>query len=149
MKAAYIKQTGPPENIIYGELPTPKPTDSQVLVRVSAVAVNPIDTYIRSGAVQMPLALPFIVGCDVAGVVEMAKAIGARVITTAGTPEKLNLCRQLGADLAINYKTEDVDARIKEFAPDGVNVWWETLREPNFERTVPLLARRGRMIVTA
>src|SRR5205814_5748984 len=79
----------------------------------------------------------------------MAKAIGARVITTAGTPEKLNLCRALGADLAINYKTDDVAARIKEFAPGGVNVWWETLREPNFERTVPLLARRGRMIVMA
>ncbi len=48
MKAAYIKQTGPPENIIVGELPTPEPTGSQVLVRVKAAALNPIDTYIRS-----------------------------------------------------------------------------------------------------
>jgi NADPH2:quinone reductase len=84
-------------------------------------------------------------------VVQMAKALGAKVITTAGSDEKVALCRSLGADLAINYKTEDVDARIKEFssAGGGVNVWWETLREPNFERTVPLLARRGRMIVMA
>jgi NADPH2:quinone reductase len=82
-------------------------------------------------------------------VVQMAKAIGAKVITTAGSDEKVAVCQSLGADLAINYKTQDVDARIKEFAPDGVNVWWETLREPNFERTVPLLARRGRMIVMA
>jgi NADPH2:quinone reductase len=82
-------------------------------------------------------------------VVQMAKAIGAKVITTAGSDEKVALCRSLGADWAINYKSDDVDARIKEHAPGGVNVWWETLREPNFERTVPLLARRGRMIVMA
>jgi NADPH2:quinone reductase len=82
-------------------------------------------------------------------VVQMAKILGARVITTAGTEEKLNHCRGLGADLAINYKTQDVDAAIKEFAPRGVNVWWETLREPNFERTIPLLTTRGRMIVMA
>jgi NADPH2:quinone reductase len=49
----------------------------------------------------------------------------------------------------INYKAEDVDAAIRKLAPKGVDVWWETLREPNFERTVPLLAMRGRMIVMA
>ncbi|HVV02360.1 MAG TPA: zinc-binding dehydrogenase, partial [Verrucomicrobiae bacterium] len=44
---------------------------------------------------------------------------------------------------------EDVEAAIRKFAPGGVNVWWETLRDPNFERTIPLLALRGRMIVMA
>ena len=82
-------------------------------------------------------------------VVQMAKITGARVITTAGTDAKVAECRAMGADLAINYKTQDVDAAIKKFAPDGVNVWWETLREPNFERTFPLLAMRGRMILMA
>ena len=242
MKAAYIQRVGPPENILYGDLPAPEPTGSQVLVRVAAVAVNPIDTYLRSGAVKMELPLPFVVGCDLAGVVErcgpevqrlkpgmrvwgsnqglmgrqgtfaeyaavdeawlyptpdgvsdqqaaagalvgitahlglvrcakltagetlfvnggsggvgstvvqMAKAIGARAITTAGSDEKVEICRALGADLAINYRTGDVDAAIRHFAPHGVNVWWETLREPNFERSVSLLAPRGRMIVMA
>ena len=37
----------------------------------------------------------------------------------------------------------------KKLAPDGVNVWWETLREPNFDQAVPLLAPRGRMILMA
>jgi NADPH:quinone reductase len=82
-------------------------------------------------------------------VVQMAKAAGARVITTAGTDEKVAACQRLGADLAVNYKTQDIDAAIKAFAPQGVNVWWETLREPNFERAVPLLAMRGRMVVMA
>jgi NADPH2:quinone reductase len=82
-------------------------------------------------------------------VVQMAKAMGARVITTAGTDEKVAECRKLGADAAVNYKTQDVDAAIRDFAPKGLNVWWESLREPNFERVVPLLAMRGRMIVMA
>jgi NADPH2:quinone reductase len=82
-------------------------------------------------------------------VVQMSKAIGARVITTAGSDEKVKACRELGADFAINYKSEDVNSRIKEFSPEGVDVWWETLREPNFDQAVPLLAARGRMILMA
>src|SRR5689334_2285426 len=80
-------------------------------------------------------------------VVQMAKILGARVATTAGSDEKVKVCRELGADLAINYKSQDVDAALREFAPKGINVWWETLREPNFERAIPLLALRARMIV--
>jgi NADPH2:quinone reductase len=82
-------------------------------------------------------------------VIQMSKILGAKVVTTAGSDEKVCLCRELGADLAINYKTQDVDAALREFAPKGINVWWETLREPNFERAIPLLAPRGRMIVMA
>jgi NADPH2:quinone reductase len=242
MKAAYIEQTGPPEIIQYGELPKPEPKPNQVLVKVAAVAINPIDTYLRAGTVKMDLPRPFIIGKDLAGtveavgdrvkrfkpgdrvwgsnqghpgrqgtfadyaavdedwlyptpdgvsddevaaialvgitswlglvprarltegeilfvnggsggvgsaVVQMAKALGAKVITTAGSDEKVRICRDLGADLAINYKSEDVDARIKQFAPEGVNVWWETLREPDFDRSIGHLAMGGRMIVMA
>jgi NADPH2:quinone reductase len=82
-------------------------------------------------------------------VVQMSKALGARVVTTAGSDEKVERCRALGADWAINYKTQDVLAETKRFAPDGVNVYWETLREPDFEKTVAMLAERGRMILMA
>jgi NADPH2:quinone reductase len=82
-------------------------------------------------------------------VVQIAKILGARVITTAGSDKKVQICRELGADLALIYKTQDVDAAIREFTPRGVDVWWETLREPNFERTIPLLAMRGRVIIMA
>jgi NADPH:quinone reductase len=82
-------------------------------------------------------------------VVQIAKAVGATVITTAGTDEKVAKCKKLGADVAVNYKTEDVEAAIRKFAPEGVNVWWETLREPDFDRAVTSLAARGRMIVMA
>ena len=242
MKAAYITRTGPPEVIVYGDLPAPKPGPTECLIKVGAVDVNPIDTYVRGGIVPAKLNFPFILGRDLAGavmevgaqvkrfkvgdrvwasnqgfagrqgtfselaavdecwlhaippdvrdedvaavslvgitahlglfrdaklkageilfvnggtggvgscVVQMAKAVGARVITTAGSDEKVAACKRLGADLAVNYKTQEVDAAIKTFAPDGVNVWWETLREPDFERTVPLLAMRGRMVLMA
>jgi NADPH2:quinone reductase len=82
-------------------------------------------------------------------VVQMAKAAGARVITTAGSDEKAETCRALGADLVINYHSGDIEAAVRGFAPDGVNVWWETLREQNFDRAVGLLANRGRIVVMA
>ncbi|MGH7227440.1 MAG: alcohol dehydrogenase catalytic domain-containing protein, partial [Gemmataceae bacterium] len=70
MKAAYIESTGSPDVIRYGDLPQPKPQNGEVLVRIGAVAVNPIDLYIRAGSVAMPLPKPFIVGCDLAGTIE-------------------------------------------------------------------------------
>jgi len=217
MKAAFIHQVGPAENLTYGDLPQPEPTGRQVLVRTGAVDVNPVDTYVRSGLVQMDLPLPFIVGCDVAGTVEalgpeatrfsvgdrvwgsnqgllgrqgtfaeyvvidecwlyptpegvsdedaaaislvgitahlglvqraqvrpgetvfvnggsggvgstviqMARALGARVIATAGSPEKVAACEALGAARAINYRTENVAEILRHAAPTGVNIWW-------------------------
>ena len=76
MKAAYIEKTGPPENIVYGDLPMPVVGSADVLVKVSAVCVNPVDTYLRSGKSRIPLPMPFILGRDMAGVVE---AVGSAV----------------------------------------------------------------------
>ena len=70
MRAAYIEQTGPPESIQVGELPRPVPGPGQILVRVRATSLNPIDLYIRSGMVAMPMSFPFISGADFAGTVE-------------------------------------------------------------------------------
>jgi NADPH2:quinone reductase len=242
MKAAYIEQPGPPEQIQYGDLPRPEPVGSEVLVRTTAVALNPVDTYIRNGANYWELPQPFIVGCDLAGVVEslgpeatrfspgdrvwgtnqglvgrqgtfaeysavdecwlyptpdgvedataaacalvgvtahlglfreariqagetvfvhggtggvgsmvlqMAKAAGAGVIATAGSEEKAARCQELGADVVINYRAEDEQQALLEAAPGGVNIYWETLREPNFDHIVAALAERGRVVLMA
>ena len=82
-------------------------------------------------------------------VVQMAKAVGANVITTVGSAEKAALCKSWGADRVLNYKTDDVPAGVKDFTKgQGVNVWFET-QPPDFVRPIELLARRGRMIVMA
>ena len=72
-----------------------------------------------------------------------------KVITTAGSEEKVLVCKQLGANVAMNYKTDNVDEAIRKAAPNGVDVWWETLREHDLERTVGHLAQGGRIIVMA
>ncbi len=242
MKAAYIEKTGPSDVIQFGDLPTPTISGTQVLVKTGAVAVNPIDTYIRGGAPYWQLPVPFIIGCDLAGtveevglkaqrfkkgdrvwcssqglqgrqgtfaeycavdeswlyptpasvsddavaasalvgitahlglfreaqlkegqtlfvnggtggvgsmVVQMAKAAGARIIATAGSAEKCVALKSLGADVAVNYKTDDILAAVKEFSPNGVNLYWETTRDPDFDKIVSYMAERGRVILMA
>jgi NADPH2:quinone reductase len=244
MKAAFITSTGLAQCIQYGEIPYPVPGPGQVLVRTESVAVNPIDTYIRAGNVKFTLPNPYIIGCDVAGVIEavgpecrrfkvgdrvwgsnqglfgrqgtfaefcavdenwlypvppgissevaaagalvgitahlglffhgglkagevlfvnggtggvgsavvqMARAAGATVITSAGSPEKAAECRRLGASHVIEYRTQDIDLRFSEItAQTGpIQVWFETLRTPALERCIPLMALRGRIIFMA
>jgi len=78
MKAAFIKKTGGPSVIEYGDLPDPKPKDNQLLIKVIAVAPAPVDAYIRSGKYQAPIQLPqpYILGRDMVGEVV---AIGSEV----------------------------------------------------------------------
>lgn len=83
-------------------------------------------------------------------VVQMAKAVGAKVITTAGSDEKVNLARALGADVVIPYRNENVADRVKEATADrGVQVWYETLPPTDLETTFELMAPRGRIVVMA
>jgi NADPH:quinone reductase-like Zn-dependent oxidoreductase len=85
MKAAFIERPGPPESICYSEVETPVIRNArQVLVKVVAVTVNPIDTYIRSGAYPIALPRPFIIGRDLVGVVDSVGA-GLRGLRPAST----------------------------------------------------------------
>ncbi|MEU6868706.1 NADPH:quinone reductase [Streptomyces sp. NPDC046876] len=85
MRAAFIEELGPAENIRYGDVapPTPGPTD--VLVDVEAVSVNPVDTFVRSGLFRTPVEFPFVVSRDLVGTVVSAGpgaagfAVGDRV----------------------------------------------------------------------
>ncbi len=69
MRAAFIEATGGPELIRVGELATPSPGPTDVLLRMEATTVNPVDTFVRSGAYATPTPFPFILGRDVVGVV--------------------------------------------------------------------------------
>lgn len=244
MHAAFYTHTGSPDVIQYGELPDPVPAAGEVLVQVRAAAVNPIDTYIRSGAISQPLRVPYVPGCDLAGtviacgagvqrfrvgdrvwgsnqglfgrqgtcaeqaavaeewlyplpagesfeeaaagalvgitaqlglflhaglksgetlfvnggaggvgsaVVQFAKAAGAVVVTTAGTPEKRRRCLELGADFALDYRSPTLDEELRRIVQPrgGIDLWWETLREPNLERTIGFMRKRGRIVLMA
>jgi NADPH2:quinone reductase len=82
-------------------------------------------------------------------VVQLARAHDAQVFTTVGSEEKVILVRQWGGT-PINYKTEDVAARIHELTDGkGVDVWYETQREPQFLKIVERMAPRGRIIIIA
>jgi NADPH2:quinone reductase len=70
MKAIRVREFGGPEVMKVEEIPDPKPGPGEVLVRVKAVAVNPVDTYIRSGAYGNSTPLPYTPGSDAGGTVE-------------------------------------------------------------------------------
>ena len=71
MKAIVIHQNGGPEVLKYEDAPRPRPKDDEILIRVMAAAVNPVDVAIREGRFG-GRGFPFIPGMDVAGVVEQA-----------------------------------------------------------------------------
>lgn len=222
----------------------PEISARQVLIRTQAVAVNPIDAYIRGGTVKLELPTPYIIGCDIAGtvvavgsevtrfqpgdrvwgsnqglsgrqgtfselaavdecwlyptpvnvpeedaaaialtgitahlglhlhgrlaageivfvnggtggvgsaVVQLAKAAGATVITTVGSEQKATTAKSLGADFVINYRTDDVAESIRDITMQTgqINLWFETLRNPNPDVTIPLMAKRGRYVLMA
>lgn len=242
MKAAFIHTTGNPNVIEWGQLPVPIIASTDVLVKVSFVAANPVDTYIRSGKYRPHgSAFPIILGHDVVGTVEkvgsdvkgfkvgdrvwscalgmqgrqgtfseyvavnenllfhspdnvddqsivtviqagvtaslglvrvamlkagevifvnggsgnvgaaviqLAKARGARVIALTSDPEKMEWCKQLGAELVLD-RHMNVEEEVKKIAPQGVDVYWETSKGPNFDLAVNLLAKRGRLVLMA
>src|SRR5262249_20267788 len=70
VKAILVHQFGGPEVLTLENVPTPHPGAGQVLVRIHAAAVNPYDTYMRSGTYAIKPPLPYTPGSDAAGVVE-------------------------------------------------------------------------------
>ncbi len=68
---------------------------------------------------------------------------------TAGNAEGLDWCRSIGAEAVANYKTDDVDAVLKAFAPAGVDIYWDTSGQPDFDSALNRLATGGRIIVMA
>ncbi len=80
--------------------------------------------------------------------VEIGKALGARVIACASSADKLEVCRQHGADDAINYTTEDLRERIKELTGGkGVDVVYDPVGGPYTEPALRSTGWRGRLLV--
>lgn len=241
MKAVRIHEYGGPEVLIYEDVPDPDPGPQQVLVRVEAATVNPVDAAVREDRLPTPKQPPKIIGSDGAGVVErvgeavtevhpgdevlfsglgvgsegsyaelaliaeaqavikppalsfvdaaalgmvfpaayyglvtrgalrsgetvlvqggaggvgsasiqIAKSRGARVLTTVSGAEAADLVRSLGADEAIDYRTEDVVARVKELTDGrGVDLVHELVISVNLPTDLELVAKGGRIVCT-
>jgi len=80
--------------------------------------------------------------------IQLARALGARVACTAGSPAKLEQCRALGAELAIDYTSEDFVAAIGEFTGGrGADVILDIVGAAYLERNVQALAADGRLVI--
>ncbi|XP_058199431.1 uncharacterized protein LOC131314655 [Rhododendron vialii] len=80
--------------------------------------------------------------------IQLAKSKGAKVFVTAGSAEKLAACKDLGADVCINYKTEDFVARVKEETQGkGVDVVLDNMGGSYFQRNLDSLNVDGRLFI--
>lgn len=80
----------------------------------------------------------------------LVKAMGGRVIVTAGTPEKCAFCLELGADAAINYKDQDFVAEtLAHTEGKGADVVLDMVAGPYIERDIACLAEDGRLVIIA
>lgn len=80
--------------------------------------------------------------------IPLAKLLGARVIATAGTDEKVERCREFGADVAVNYRTEDFVRAVHDATDElGVDVILDIVGGEYLSRNVDALATEGRLVV--
>jgi len=80
--------------------------------------------------------------------IQLGKAAGAYVIATAGSPEKIQVCKDLGADIAINYSEEDfVDIVKKETGGKGADIIFDPVGSDTFDRSRKCIAFAGRLLV--
>jgi len=133
MKAVVLHEYGPPSNLKYEDFDDPKPGEGEVLVRVSAVSINPVDLKMRSGAAKdrFPVEFPGVIGRDVAGVV---REVGDGVTNFLAGDRVMALASHTYAELCI-VKASDL-AKI----PDGV--------ETTTAAAIPLVSVTGDQIVT-
>ncbi len=80
--------------------------------------------------------------------IQLAREVGARVAVTAGSAEKLEVCRRLGAEILVNYREQDFEQVVRE-ATDGhgADVVLDTIGAKYLARNVSLLAPNGRLVV--
>jgi NADPH2:quinone reductase len=82
--------------------------------------------------------------------IQLGKAFGAKVYTTAGTQEKCDFCKNLGADVAINYNENNFEDEIKTLTENrGVDVILDMVGGPYFPKNIKILASEGRLLQIA
>lgn len=77
--------------------------------------------------------------------IQIARALGARVAVTAGSEEKLQTCRELGAEITINYRDDDFVGRVQEFG--GADVIFDIMGASYLDRNIDALATDGQLVI--
>ncbi|KRQ20208.1 MULTISPECIES: NAD(P)H-quinone oxidoreductase [Mycobacteroides] len=236
MHAITVDQPGGPEALCWTEVPDPTPGPGEILIDVTAAAVNRADLLQRQGLYPMPPGASHILGLECSGVIaqvgadvsewavgqavcallsgggyaekvvvpagqvlpipsninldvaaalpevactvwsnlvmtarmaagqsilihggssgigthaiQVAKALGVRVAITAGTPDKLDACRDLGADLTINYRATDFVQAVHNFTDGaGVDLILDIMGAKYLDRNVDALGNDGYLVI--
>jgi putative PIG3 family NAD(P)H quinone oxidoreductase len=127
-------------------LPVPKGVDL-----VTAAALPEVTSTVWSNVFQIAHLRPgetLLVHGGSSGIgtmaIQLGKAVGAKVVTTAGSAEKLAACRDLGADVAVNYREQDF---VEELGQPGADVILDLIGAKYLARNVDALAVNGRLVV--
>nr|KAF6377657.1 crystallin zeta [Myotis myotis] len=166
MRAIRVFEFGGPDVLKFqSDVAVPITKDHQVLIKVHACGVNPVDTYIRSGTYSRKPPLPYTPGSDVAGVIEavgenvsafkvglaacqIARAYGLKVLGTAGTEEGKNIVLRNGAHEVFNHREVNYIDKIKKSVGEkGIDIIIEMLANVNLSNDLNLLSYGGRVII--
>jgi NADPH:quinone reductase-like Zn-dependent oxidoreductase len=133
MKAVVLHEYGGPEKLVYEDVPDPVAGQGEVLVRMAATSVNPIDFKLRSGALKAywPLELPTILGRDIAGIV---RAVGQGVTGFKPGAKVMAVGNRAYAELAT------VAAKDLAFVPDNLDLVKAA--------ALPLVTQTGEQLIT-
>ncbi len=135
MKAVVLRKYGNADNLSYEEVERPSPKDDEILIKVRASAVNPVEWKIRDGLGEMfGLKLPFILGCEIAGRIEDAGADVKKFKTGDEVFGYISLARNGGyAEFVIAKESEivkkpkDIDFENAVAIPVGALTSWQAI----------------------
>ena len=133
MKAIVLHEYGPPSNLKYEDFPDPVPAAGEILIRVTATSVNPVDFKMRSGEAKarFPVEFPAILGRDIAGIV---RELGPGVTGFEPGQKVIALGWKAYAELAV-VKTSDLT-----LLPDGMDLVTAA--------ALPLVTLTGQQLIT-
>jgi NADPH:quinone reductase-like Zn-dependent oxidoreductase len=79
--------------------------------------------------------------------IQLAKSAGAKIIATAGSPEKMNVLTELGADFVFNHYSDDVVSEVKKLFPFGIDVILDYIGPATFPKSFELVKKGGRILL--
>ncbi|MCB2048512.1 MAG: NADP-dependent oxidoreductase [Novosphingobium sp.] len=118
---------------------------------LSALGMPGVTAYFGLTEVGLPVAGETIFVSAAAGsvgstVVQIAKALGLRVIGSAGGPAKCDLVRSLGADVAIDYRQGDLQQQLRQAAPEGLNIYFDNVGADHLDAALGNAATHARFV---